>query len=95
MKLRVLTFLLPRYRINWSVVLASSGCFTTGGFTYRLRDVKAFKSSALVLGCTSTADWPSNIMETWTWGYKIIPLKVWCRNGHRAFPWFSVGLPHS
>lgn len=90
-----LTFLLPRYRTNWSAVPPSSGCFTGGGFMYRLRDVKVFKSSILALGCTSTADWPSNIMETWIWSYKIIPLKVPCRNGHSAFPWYSMGFPHS
>lgn len=95
LKPHALTFLLPRYRINWSAVPASSDCFTEGGFMYRLRDVKVFKSSTLVLGCTSTADWPSNIMETWIWSYKIISLKVICRKWYSAFPWFPKGFPHS
>lgn len=53
---------------------------------YKLMDVKAFRSSTLTLGCTSTADWPSNIMETWIWNDKLVPLKVLREEGRNALP---------
>lgn len=60
-----LTFLLPRYKMNLSGDAAS--CWLSfWSFMYKLMEVKDFSSSTLIFGLTSTADWPPNIIETWT-----------------------------
>lgn len=51
--------------MNLSGEAASCG-LSLGSFMYKLMEVKDFSSSTLIFGLTSTADWPSNIMETWT-----------------------------